>query len=177
MLKSKYNPETSPWIWRAADHSDTHDIVRMAVAGFKKEIDEIIPTDPYYYASNIDKAVIEQSYYHNKELVIVCRDKESNQLLAYTWVKRGNYMSFAHIEMAEVKFVHFDMTLSARKRLTMLAQMIEHWINWTKACGITVLVSSSILDNQSAFMRLHEQYGFSVRGSIGYLRLEGETNE
>ena len=173
--KFKYDPDSSSWTWKAAQHTDIPDIVRMAHQQFELEIDTIFTPDQYYYASKLDEAVIQQAYYFNKELLIVCRDKTTNDLLAYSWVGRGTYMPFAHQEMAEVKFAHCDLDLPVRQRITLLAQMITHWINWTKACGITILVSSSIRGEQKAFMKLHEEMGFSVRGSVAYLSLKGET--
>ena len=78
---------------------------------------------------------------------------------------------YAHEELAEARFIHLDLTLSARKRITLTAQILQFWQAWCYACNIPVLVSTSIRTDQGAFMRLHQELGFTVRGSLAYLRI------
>jgi hypothetical protein len=66
---------------------------------------------------------------------------------------------------------HVDLTLSGRQRIHILTQMIYYWETWAKACDIPVLVSSSIREDQSTFLKLHERLGFTVRGGIAYKRI------
>jgi hypothetical protein len=59
----------------------------------------------------------------------------------------------------------------------MLAQMIRMWETWAKACDIKIICSTSMRGDQTAFMHLHQQAGYSVRGSIAYKRLNTATFE
>lgn len=169
MNKFKYNPETSPWAWTLASRSDIRDIVEMARTHFQLEIDNIFTPDAEYYAYNLDKAITDQLHYQTKKQLIVARDNTTGALLAYAWIGRGSQTMYAQEEVAEAYFLHIDLDLSARQRIALAAQALTHWITWAKACDIPVLVSTSIRSEQTAFMRLHEQMGFSVRGSMAYL--------
>ena len=67
--------------------------------------------------------------------------------------------------------LHTDLTLSARQRLSIAVQALTFWQDWAFSLGIPVLVSTSIRQEQTAFMRLHEQLGFTLKGSIAYKRI------
>jgi len=63
-------------------------------------------------------------------------------------------------------------TLSPKHRIALIAQMLAMWETWARVCKIPVIVSTSILPEQRAFMRLHEQQGYTVLGSYAYKRLK-----
>ncbi|CAB5207142.1 hypothetical protein UFOVP180_33 [uncultured Caudovirales phage] len=169
--KWQYNKDTSSWLWRHATFADIPAMVALAEQQFQLEIDEIFTPEPELYAYNLALAITHQIYNQAHEQLVVAVDKTSNNLLAYAWIGRGTTTPYSSDEIAEAKMAHVDLTLSTRQRLQLLAQMLEHWINWTRACEIPVLVSTSIRSEQTAFMRLHTELGFIVRGSIGYLKL------
>lgn len=169
--------DSSDWVWKHALHLDTQDIVKMAEQNFQYEIDGIFTPEPVHYAYSLDCAITEQCYYYNKQLLIVCRNKSDDKLLAYSWVKRGIQMPFSQDEMAEVWMAHCDLELSTRKRIKIISEMIIFWERWATACDIPVLVSSTIRQETKSFMRIHERLGFTVRNSIAYKRLKGKENE
>jgi hypothetical protein len=80
-------------------------------------------------------------------------------------------MPYSDNEIAEARFVHIDQTLPARTRVTISAQILQQWELWATLCGIPVIISSTIRDSQDAFLRLHEQAGYRVRGSIAMKRI------
>lgn len=166
-----YYEDISPWIWRVALRSDIEDIIKMCEEHFKVEMDMVFTPDKPYYRYQLDLAVTNQMHHYAKEQLIVARDKKTNKLLAYGWIGRSIKAPYSQDEMAEAKMAHIDLTLPIRTRITLLAQMLQHWITWTATCGIPVLVSTSIRREQAAFMKLHEQAGFVVRGSYAYKRL------
>jgi hypothetical protein len=63
------------------------------------------------------------------------------------------------------------MSLSVRSRIRLVREMIEQWELWCRCSGIGVLVSSTIRQDQTGFLRLHEQAGFTIRGSMAFKRI------
>jgi hypothetical protein len=163
--------ERDAWTWRLARLSDVPTIVAMAQQHFQLEMEQIIRPDPALFARNIGIAVITQMHSATQEQVLVARDRTQDELVAWSWISRGSYTTYSRDEMAEARFVHCDMTQSVRARLTQTAQVLQQWYLWCMTAGVPVLVSSSIRADQVAFMRLHEAAGFSVRGSIAYIRV------
>ena len=172
MLLEKYNiTERDNWTWSIAQLDDVQDIVQMAQQHFQCEIDTWFTPDPKLFARNVAISVVKQMYNVFHEQIIVARDKTTKQLLAYTWVSRSAFVNYAPEEMAEVRFAHVDLSQSSRTRVRLVAQMIQHWHSWAQKCRIPVIVSCSIREEQAAFMRLHVEAGFTLRGSIGYLKV------
>jgi hypothetical protein len=172
-----YYEDLSPWVWRVAIRTDLKDIVDMCEEHFKLEMDKIFTPDRPYYTWQIDQAITNQLHNYAKELLIVARDKKTNKLLAYGWVQRGQHPPYSQDELAEARMAHVDLTQTSRTRIKLLAQMLQHWVRWCQICEIPVLVSTTIRREQDAFLRLHEQIGFTLRGSIAYLRLAAPIND
>jgi len=168
----KYLPsERDTWCWRLATMSDVPDIVQMAQDHFQLEMEQIIQPDPQLFARNIAIAIVTQMHQLTEEQVLVARDRTSDQLRAWSWISRGSYTTYSRDEMAEARFVHCDLNQPVRARIAQTAQVLHQWYLWCMTAGIPVLVSTSIRSDQATFMRLHEQAGFSVRGSMAYIRV------
>lgn len=157
------------WRWRAPSGADTQDIVDLALVCFGAETDEIFHNDPIEYGRNITLATVNQFYNPLTELLTVAYD--GDMLLAYTWAIRGQYSPWSKEEMITVRMAHVRLDLTARERVKLLAQMINMWEIWAKACKVNIVFSSTIRDSQDAFLRLHERGGYQVRGSCAYKRL------
>jgi hypothetical protein len=170
--RTQYNPFASTWLWRTAIYQDIPAIVALAEQQFQCEIEHIFTPEPEVYAYNLAVAITHQIYNPTHEQLIVAIDKNTNMLLAYAWIGRGTRTPYSSDEMAEAKMAHVDLTMPAKTRYQLLSQMLEHWINWTRACEIPVLVSTSIRQEQSGFLKLHQRRGFTIRGSIGYLNIK-----
>ena len=97
--------------------------------------------------------------------------RTTKKLLAWSWVERGKYMPYSDEELAVAEFAHIDLNLSTRKRITLCSQILDIWILWCELNKIPVLCSTSIREDQQAFMHLHDQHGFSRRGSFAYRRI------
>jgi len=156
--------------WRLAGPQDAAAMVALAKENFETEVDKIFTTDPLYYEFNLHQAILKQAFYQSLEQLLVAYD--GDKLIAYAWLSRGTRPPYSQDELAEARFVHMDLTLSARRRIELIKEILAHWINWCRACAIPVLVSTSIRQEQTAFMRIHQRMGFSVRGSIAYLNLK-----
>lgn len=171
LIQKYQHTQNDPWLWNYAQYSDIEEMYQMAKVHFEREMDNIftINDDTYKYA--LDLSTSHQRHNLAHEQILVCRDKTSNKLLAYSWLGRGNRTPYSNDEMAEARMAHLDLSLTGTQRIHLLVQMISYWIQWATACGIPVLVSTSIRSEQSTFLKLHERLGFIVRGGIAYYRV------
>jgi hypothetical protein len=167
--------EEDPWRWRAAVGPDTEAITAMAQSHFGLETDQIFQNDPVEYSRNVLLATVNQFYNPRKELLSVAVHTETQQIIAYTWAMRGQYAPWSTEEMVAVKIAHVNLRLSQRGRIHLLAQMIRMWETWAKGCEIKIICSTTMRGDQAAFMHLHRDAGYSVRGSIAYKRLSTAT--
>jgi hypothetical protein len=74
------------------------------------------------------------------------------------------------------EYIHVELTQRPRDRVKLSKQSLEQWIGWCMLHNIPVLSSTSIREDQAAFMRLHDQLGFKRHGSFAYKRIIGEAN-
>ena len=162
---------TDPWTWAVAGHADIEDILDLVAQNYEHEIDGILTASRPRMCYHLHRAILEQTFEPERQLVSIARDKESLKLLAWAWLERGKYTVYAAEEMAVAEFLHVDLTLSARTRITLCAQVLLQWIAACEACNIPVLCSTTIRDDQQAFIRLHDRLGFKVRGSFAYLKV------
>lgn len=170
MILERYtHTAQDPWIWSTMTLGDIPEVVSLAERLFQCEIDSVFTPDPPLFARNLAVAVIKQTHNPLSEQLLVARDRQTQQLLAYTWLARGTYTTYSPEEIAEARFAHVELTLSTRHRIRLLAQMLQQWWLWCSIAGIPVLVSTTIREEQRAFMHLHESAGFTVNGSYAYL--------
>lgn len=159
------------WTWSKAGHEDVEDILDLVAANYELEIDNILVPSRPRMCYHLHKSILQQTFEQHQVLITIARDKTTNKLLAWAWLERGKFTVYANEELATAEFIHVDLSATPRQRITLVAQVLEQWIEWCKAWNIPVLTSSSIRDDQKAFMRLHEQFGFLVRGSIAYRKI------
>jgi hypothetical protein len=143
--------------------------VALADTQYGPEVTEIFTNDPRRMAQHVHMAITEQTYDHSRQQIIVAEDS-AGIVLAWAWLGRGIYMPYAPEECAEGKFIHMDLNLPVSARIRITAQVLQQWLIWCQIQGIPVLISSTIRQDQAGFLRLHEQAGFKIRGSIAYRR-------
>jgi len=158
------------YTWTPAAGADVTDIMALAKQHFESEIDLIFTPDAAAYARNLTFAVVSQFYIPGSVLLLVARDSEG-KLLAYTWAKTGERAPWSDDNMLSICMAHVDMTLSTRTRLRLLADMITQWEHFAVQCGVPVICSTTMRRSQDAFLRLHQRYGYDVRGSYCYKRV------
>lgn len=164
------------WTWSKAGHQDVEDILDLVAQNYQDEINGILIPSRSRMAYHLHKSILQQTFDPHQVLITQARHKETHKLLAWAWLERGKFTVYALEELATAEFIHVDLTTTARQRITLIAQTLQQWIDWCKAWRIPVLTSSSIRDDQRAFMRLHEQFGFVVRGSIAYYKVPVDDN-
>jgi len=163
--------QNDAWAWRKAGHEDVEDILDLVAQNYQDEINGILVPNRTRMAYHLHKSILQQTFEPHQVLITLARDKTTNKLLAWAWLERGKYTVYAMEELATAEFIHVDLSATQRQRITLIAQTLEQWTEWCHAWRIPVLTSSSIRADQQAFMRLHEQFGFQVRGSIAYKRI------
>ena len=176
-LERYAHTEADPWRWAPAAGTDCQDITDMALVDFARETDDIFQNDPMEYQRNVMLSTVNQFYNPKMELLSVARNPVTGSLLAYTWAKRFEYAPWSKEEMVTIRMAHIDQQLSARHRITLCAQMIRMWEVWAQACDVKIICSSTVRGEQSVFLELHRQAGYSVRGSVCYKRLNKTTFE
>lgn len=155
------------YAWTQAGLEDVNSIVAMAQQHFQTEIDQIFTPEPIVMARNITFAVVNQHYLPGSENISVAKD-DTGHLLAYTWAKRGERACWSDDEMVVVRMAHVDLALSARDRVRLVNNMMDIWEAYAYACGVPVLCSTTMRNDQAAFLRMHSRRGYSVRGSFAY---------
>ena len=158
------------YTWAFATINDVKDIVDMAERHFQTEIDLIFTPQPVAYARNLTYALVNQHYTPGSDLVIVAKD-DDHKLLAYTWAKNNERSWWSDDLMVSVHMAHVDMTLSARQRVRLVNDMIDHWEHFATKFGTNIVSSTTMRHDQDGFLRLHERRGYSVRGSFAYKKL------
>lgn len=172
MILPKYLiSDTDKWQWKPATGPDVDDIVRLSHIDFGSEVDGIFDIDPILMGKNVATAVITQLYSPHETFFVVARDRESNEICAYCWAVRQRYMEYSFNEMSEIRFIHIKQDLSARDRVTLVAQILNIWHDWCAQCGIEVMASTTLRGQQDGFLHLHREAGFSVNGSCAYRRV------
>lgn len=159
------------YTWQRAQGQDVQDIVRMAQDHFEQEADTIWTTDPHTYAYNVAMTVVSQMYNPMGSLLCVARDQNS-KLIAYVWAARGERAVWAPDEMVVIRIAHVDLDLPVRTRIRLIKDMIGLWETWAQAIGVKVICSTTMRGDQAGFLRIHQQSGYQIRGSIAYKRLE-----
>jgi hypothetical protein len=158
------------YTWAPATGSDVNDIVEFAQQHFKSEIDTIFTFDAVTSARNMTFAVVSQFYMPATTLVMVARST-AGKIIAYTWAKTGERAPWSDDNMVSICMAHVDMTLNAKNRLRLLVDMFTMWEQFAVRTGTPIICSTTIRKDQAGFLRLHERYGYDVRGSYCYKRL------
>ena len=158
------------YTWAPATGTDVGDIVALAQTHFETEIDEFFNPEPIAYSRNITLAIVNQFYLPTTELFSVARDSEGH-LLAYTWVKGYDKSLWSDENMISVRMAHVDLNQSARLRIRLIRDMLEIWEKFAEFSGHDIICSNTIRRSQDAFLKIHAQHGYEVRGSFAYKKL------
>jgi hypothetical protein len=73
--------------------------------------------------------------------------------------------------MVGVRMAHLDLGLSSRYRIQLLKDMIQLWEGFAFLSQSPIICSTTMRNDQTAFLKLHQRAGYDVRGSYAYKRL------
>jgi hypothetical protein len=121
--------------------------------------------------------VVNQLYQPTTELMCVARDRESREVVAWFWAKRGCYQEFSSEESSELRIIHARKDIANRAKIRLVAQAVLLWQQWGMQNSIPILVSATLRGEQSAFLRLLEASGFIVHGSYAFWRTDYVAEE
>lgn len=158
------------YTWKPASGTDIPDIVAMAVKHFQTEIDTIFKPEPVVYSRNITLAVVNQFYMPILELLSVARDSD-NKLVAYTWARADERAPWSDDVMVVVRMAHVDLSLPSRDRVRLIVDMMKLWEGFAKLANVSIVCSTTMRNDQTAFLKLHAKNGYDVRGSYAYKRV------
>jgi len=156
--------------WQPATGQDIPDIVAMAEQHFQLEIDTIFKPEPVVYSRNITMAVVNQFYLPSLELISVARDS-NGKLIAYTWARADERAPWSDDVMVVVRMAHVDLNLSPKLRVKLVIDMINLWEGFARLAGVPIICSTTMRNDQTAFLKLHSKMGYDVRGSYAYKKL------
>lgn len=156
-------------MWRRAEYTDVNDIVN-ATLELQGEIQGTLPVDQRLFRYHLAVDILQQNWDAGRSLVAVAENQQ--RFLGYFWLTRGHYNVWNPRETAQFKFIQFWSDLPARLRYRLTCDTLEQGELWCRLHGIPVLISSSMRRDYQAFMRLHQQRGYTVAGSYAWKNLQ-----
>ena len=156
--------------WHQATGNDVESIVKLAQTNFESEIDQYFNPQPITYSRNITTAVVNSFFTPNSELLKVAKTP-AGKLIAYTWAISTERSAWSDDNIIAIKMAHVDLTLPARIRIQLIKDMFMLWELFAVQSNVSIICSTSIRKEQSAFLKLHKQFGYDVRGSIAYKKV------
>lgn len=162
------------YYWRLAQTTDMMAMVALTIDNFGQEFEDIFSIDRQYCQYSASRIILDQQYNKAAEQVMVAC--EGNRVLAWSWITRNDGCPWSREMVADGRFISVDMTLPIRQRIRLIRETLQHWEIWARSFGYPIVCCTSILQNNQAFMRLHQQAGYLVTGTIAYKRvIEKET--
>lgn len=159
--------------WRPARLDDVPALIDLSQRNFDLEVTDIFVLDFDASARNLSQAILNQHYQPLTEMVSVAVTHDQ-QLLAWTWARSTDLPPWSDQRMVQARMANVEMTLSARTRRQLVLDMLALWEGFARFAGVGIISSSSMRHDYESFMRLHEQNGYTVRGSNAYKLLTKE---
>jgi hypothetical protein len=157
------------YTWRPANGLDVKQIVDITYP-YLFEVQDVWTIDEIAFSHNITLAIVNQFFSPTTELFSVATDSNNN-IVAYTWAKKGEKMAWSNEEMLSIKFAHLKIDLSNRDKISLIKDMLDIWESFAKLAQVNIICSTTMRETQSTFLKLHERKGYIVRGSAAYKRL------
>jgi hypothetical protein len=176
MILEKYLPGIrDTWTWRLAQLTDIDELQQLVATQSRVEVSDIFTMDEDLMVKKVCIAIVEQKYNQLGEQLIVAIHNTSNKIIAFSWLTRKQWTVYSSDECAHNVIIELEQTQSTRNKITLLAQIIQLHVLWCIICGIPILTTNTVRHTQKAFLKLYEQAGFAMRGSMGYKRINRET--
>lgn len=157
--------------WTLVDPiTDVDKIMVLLEDHYGWEVEGIITRSKDVFRHRVTVAATEQVFNKYREFLAVY--KVADRLLGFCWFDRGGYTTYSNEEISNSKFHSVDMDLPAKQRVRLVHEMIDQHILWANMCGVPIVCSTSIREDQNAFMKIHDKRGFSVNGSYAWIRTE-----
>jgi hypothetical protein len=154
-------------VWRPATLGDMDAIIQLSANNFLSDVDQLFVVDPVACARNLTQAIVVQHYQPLHEMVSVAEDNQHN-ISAWTWARSLDVAPWSDQRMVMARMAAIDLALPPRQRVQLVRDMLALWEGFAQFAGVKIICSSSMRQDYSAFMRVHAQAGYVVRGSNAY---------
>jgi hypothetical protein len=104
------------WQWLPVTGPDIADMLAMSRDQYEEDSAGQFKIDMHKSAQVLTVGVVNQLYQPTSELLCVARDKESKQVVAWFWAKRGCYQEFSSEESSELRVIHVRKDIANRHR-------------------------------------------------------------
>jgi hypothetical protein len=165
------------WQWLPVTGPDIADMLAMSRDQYEDDSAGQFKIDMHKSAQVLTVGVVNQLYQPTSELLCVARDRESREVVAWFWAKRGCYQEFSSEESSELRIIHCRKDIANRTKIRLVAQAVLLFQQWGIQNEIPILVSATLRGEQSAFLRLLEASGFTVHGSYAFFRTDSYVAE
>lgn len=154
------------YTWRPAGLDDVDRMIQLSLDNFRSDIDQLFVVDPVTSARNLSQAIVVQHYQPLSEMVAVaCND---SNISAWTWARSLDVAPWSDQRMVMARMAMLDLALPPRQRVQLIRDMLALWQGFAQFAGVKIICSSSMRQDYRAFMRIHQQAGYVVRGSNAY---------
>ena len=160
------------WAWKLMTLHDLREVGAVSIPYFDEECVGVIKPNVEAMIARMGGEILQQVYNSTACQLSVARNKVYNKLMAYAWIDGSGSLCFSSDRMATGRVVWIDQTLPAKTRVTLMAQILQQWDQWAVLADCDVIYSGSIRLNAGAFNRLHEQAGYTIRGSTAFKRIK-----
>lgn len=155
--------------WIRAGGNHVNDMVALTQKHYQVEAEDLYTPEPVVLSRNLLLGIVKQFYNPNAEYISV--GVKDGVIVAYLWMIRGVTTPWSDDEMLDWRIAHIDLSLPARERVKICHEMIDQAILFAHHNKIPIICSSTIRSAQDGFLRIHEKRGFTIRGSLAYMRL------
>jgi len=164
--------DSDTWVWKPVVGPDIGDLLDMSKEQYEQDLAGQFKFDAHKSAQVMTIGVVNQLYNPTSELMCVARDRDTNQVLAWFWAKRGCYQEFSVEESSELRIIHARKDIANRSKIRLVAQSVLLFQQWGQQNKIPILVSATLRGEQAAFLRLLEASGFIIHGSYAFWRTD-----
>ena len=171
LKKHSWDPDRDGWEWSLANPmEDSKDITDLANDHFRDGMEGMMTINYPRMLECVTMSATQQIFDRSVEWLGVCRSIKDSSLLAYAWFDRGGFTPYSLDEISNQRFIHIRKDLPVASKVKMTYQALHQHLGWAAVHGIPVVCSTSILGDHKGFMRIHEDLGYTVRGSYAYRR-------
>lgn len=157
--------------------ADVADCLDLSKEHYGDEMSGQLTLDIHRAAHQLTDIVVQQLYYPTKVLAVACREKAGGRLIGYIVARRDCYQEFSSDETTELRIIHIAKDITSRQKVRLVGQFVLIWNQWAVGNKIPVMVSATLREEQSAFLRILETLGFTVSGSYAWFRTDRVTPE
>ena len=161
------------YTWNFASVNDTAEIMNLNLK-IQHEVDTLFNFNPNVLAHNIVLGLVNQHYTAGSELLAVARDAD-NKIIAFTWAKANESTIFSAEPLIYIRLAHVDPDLPVRTKIKLLKDQLTIWERFAQLTNTPLIYSSTLREEQATFLRLHQQSGYTTRGSSAYKRVDLST--